>query len=372
MSMKNGILDLENFPREYVQLDEELLHEMIDLALKLVGLKTLVKETGISVGKILKFHATKGRRKNIKVNDLISLSNFLDKNCENEFSLDKLKTKILFLGKHKGIMNPKLPFKFNSNEGVSFIADILTDGFLNAKYRCGYTNSNPIEILNNLKFVNKIFCNIELIIENNELNYLNFQKSGKLVLNKLRQISKRSLVRCRIYKVKEKPNPAYSVRYFVTVGKFLHFLALQLGDKLYLDPSVPKFVLDLQEEKISRFLERVLINEGYIGKNVIYIRHSNYDKKKAPHLILNYKQLFKKIGCKTSMPCINRIYKTEKGETHYSWAIFLTGKSPDIISRKIEMVRKFMPLSLRKNYNLIFKCNGDVNALRNVDSHYLP
>ncbi len=375
--MKSGIIaikDLSN--KEYIQLKEELIYNLIKTSSKIAGnLIKLSELLNIHIGKLLKFTSFKNRRKNISIKDFKKIYNFL---IENNHNIN-LQNKIKSVGRHKGILNPKFPINFNKKEACAFIADILTDGGIDLKFKPHYANSETIQIINNLNSINKLLTNKIINITNKELKELD-----KNPLNTLRNIAKKSNIKCKIYKT---PKGAYCIKYHACLGKILNLFNMQKGTKVYNNPKVPYNIKYGNKEILFKFLERIFINDGEILKTRISISHAknitnevpdklkqNYlnnpkiyykellkfiknNKIGIPNLIKDYQYILNKIRCKVRESHIGRIYITKKNEIHVSWGIFLTGKNLDIIKENCDLNNssKWLKLKLRDNFTTRYK-----------------
>lgn len=375
--IQTGIITLEDLPsNDYIQFKEELLYKLIKISSKIAGnLIKLSELLNIHVGKLLKFTSFKNRRQNISIKDFKKIYNFL---IENNHNIN-LQNKIKSIGRHKGILNPKFPLDFNKKEACAFIADILTDGGIDQRSKTHYANSEAIQIIYNLNFINKLLTNKDLNITDKEIAELN-----KNPLNTLRNIAKTSNIKCKIFKIAEK---VYSIRYHRCLGRLLMKLNIPKGSKIYNNPCIPHNIKYTNKKSLFKFLERIFINEAEILKTRISISHAknitnevpnklkqNYlnnpkiyckklrkfiknNKIGIPNLIKDYQYIFNKIRCKVREPHLGRIYLTQKNEIHVSWELYIQGKNLDIIKENCDLNSsiKWSDLKLRDNFTTRYK-----------------
>jgi len=179
-------------------------------------------------------------------------------------------------------------------------------------------NTDENEIINNVRLMNRVFCSYDFAA-----------KSAKEAMTK-------SKIMCKIYKYDTSDYggkaPYFMLKYPQTIGKFYTALGIPAGKKVYTNPSVPKFILESNENITRAFLERVIINEGHVRPTIISIGHStSKDDKKPPNLIINYIKMFNKLGIKTSKPSIMKHYITDDGNRRAYWRISITGRNLDVI-----------------------------------------
>lgn len=346
---KTGIITLDNMPNEYIQLEGDLLYETVDKALKFFGTyANLCKSISITKN-ITKYHGTRSKvRKSISLVNLKKLSEFLVSKNEEVCSLDKLK--VVCIGKYDGIPNPVFPINFNTIEGTTVIGDILTDGYIDEKWRMGYTNTNSLQITNNILAMNELFCKHNLDITEKEWSNL---ENNKEVFETLKGITQKSKLKCRVYKTEQGNSPLYSVKYHACAGKILGKLNIPKGKKVLTNPHIPEFLFSSNKKFVFKFLERVLINEGSISDYDAFISHGIdvdkyipktlkilyltnpqvYEKQMKemiservliPNLLLDYMKLLNLSNCKFYKPHIDRVYTSNKKEIRAIWRIGLS------------------------------------------------
>jgi len=305
-----GVIHLKDIPEEYVQLKDELLFDIVNSAVKICGsFGKLSKKINVSWGRLLKFHSNKDRRRNIQVRDLANLSIFLSEKGFKEYSLENIENEILYLGRNRLIRYPKFPIDFRTEDGASFVGDLITDGYLGSDLNCGYANSD----------INQIYYNLDTV--------------HKIVTGKER--GRKSLIKYNIYLIKKK---AYCIKYPKSLSSILINLGIVRGNKVKNNYPLPKFLFYLDKKNFFKFFERVIVNEGCVLKTRIIITHSVANKKLGiSNFIKNYKEILSKFGCETGKPYISSKYKVKNGEEHISWGIFITGRSLDIIKENCNL-----------------------------------
>lgn len=328
----DGIIYLKDISEEYVQLKDELLYDMVGSAVKICGsFSKTSNKLNISFGKLLKFHSDKDRRRNIQIADLIKLSNFLSENGFNQYSLDILEKSILYLGRNGLIKYPIFPIDFGTEEGASFIGDLITDGYLGSDLYCGYINSDTNQLYYNLKSLHK------LVIK--------------------RDMKDRGLIKYHIYKTDKN---ASCIRYPKSIGKIINKIGVTKGKRVYENPSLPKFLFNVDKKIFFKFFERVIVNEGWVWVTRIDISHSVANKTLGvSNFIKNYKEILLKFGCKTGKPHISSTYTIKNGEEHISWGLWITGRSLDIIKENCNLNMYYKQNELNKRDNFTTRYNRE-------------
>ena len=326
----DGLVHLKDIPEEYVQLKDELLYEIIDSAVKIYGsFSKASNKLNISFGKLLKFHPDKNRRRNIQIADLVKLSNFLSENGFDQYSLENLEKNILYIGRNRLIKYPIFPIDFKTIEGASFIGDIITDGYLGSDLYCGYINSDTNQLYYNLKNLNKLITK--------------------------REIKDKGLIKYRIYKTEKN---ASCIRYPKSIGKIINKIGVTKGKRVYKNPSLPKFLFNVDKKIFFKFFERVIVNEGWVSVKRINISHSVANKSLGiSNFIKNYKEILLKLGCKTGEPYISSIYNIKNGEEHISWGLWITGRNLDIIKENCNLNMHYKQKELDKRNNFTTRYN---------------
>lgn len=321
--------DLYNAPEDYINLKEELLKILLQKVSKHISLQKFSGLYRIKLYKLLKLSCNKNRRKNILISDLRKILDFLLKK-ENKDLHKFVENRIFSIGRFQTILKPKFPIDFTTSYAVSILADILTDGAFCTKGDVIYSNTNIREVKNNIKNINLIFCGKEIKYDN------------------LEDIIRNSYVRCKVYKRRD----GYMiVKYPVSVGKYLKSIGMIPGKRVYTDPSIPQTVFESSIKTKKIFLERVIINEGYVSPKAITIMHSkdcSVDDR-PPKLLTGYKMLFNNLGIKTSRIRINHYYYTKSGNKRVAWAIHVTGQSLSEMMNKFRLNDKQPYLEMRRD-----------------------
>jgi len=317
---------LYNAPEDYMKLDNELIKVLIQNVSRYVSLQKFSEKNGIKIYKLLKFSCKKNRRRNILISELRRILDFLIEK-ENKNLYKFVENNVFSIGRFQTILKPIFPIDFATSYGASILADILTDGALCTKGDVMYSNRNVKEIINNIKVMNLIFCNKR--IEKEELE----------------DVLKESRIKCKVYSYIKSNNLVHYLKYPVSIGNYLKLLGIPSGRRVYTDPFIPTFVFSSSLEIQKRFLERVIINEGYVKPNIITIMHSkdcSVDNK-PPKLLEGYRKLFNNIDIKAGRSHVNHIYYSKEGSKRLAWAIHITGR------QNLDKIRDKLNLNDKQN-----------------------
>ena len=210
------------------------------------------------------------------ISDLKKLSKFLIENNYLKYSLDNIQKEVVSIGRNRGILNPKFPINFNSIEGSAFLGDLLTDGFLNNDLDIGFSSKTDLmQLVINLKMIHKLVTGVEL------------QSSKTDPLSILKELSRISLIKYGVFDVDEKGK---FIRYSKCLGKIINILNIPIGQRVYTNPHIPRYLFSASKDIIAKFFERVFINEARIlwrearELNLIFTTIINKAKKKIDNI----------------------------------------------------------------------------------------
>lgn len=253
----------------------------------------------------------------IRLDFLLNITRFTDK---NGFSSDDLEKKIVWIGDYKsqGIVNPKLPFNFNSREGARFIAAICNEGWISDG---AYYSNTSHELRDSVKrdalfiFGGDDDTVREWIKEKDQ--YLAFPSVIKDVL--------------------------------VLMTKFK-------GVKSENNPPVPKFILK-EKNLICGWIEQTIADEGHVkyGKKV-YRREINW-KRSFSRSLKEYrineaeKHMLEKLGIGYNI-YNTEIYRTKKGIEKIRIKISITGRE------NLLKLRKLVCIPMKRKDRLFTKMMG--------------
>ncbi len=134
----NGIINFWDFPELYVYINDDFKTKILEEFSKIF--KTISQSAEFLDKSNTTIRNLKKIAYRIKINHLIKISEKINK---KDFDLGKIQRNIIWIG-HKnsyGLINPKLPFDFNSREGARFLAAICNDGWISDGVY--YSNSDP-------------------------------------------------------------------------------------------------------------------------------------------------------------------------------------------------------------------------------------
>ena len=207
---KTGVVCLKNLPDDliYLQLRKEFKKKLIEET----------KNRKILIKSFKEGHAI----------SLMKIKHVIKHLDSEKFSIKKMTENIIELktiSSKKGIINPILPFNFNSEEGGNVVAGFIFDGGVNTKGRPTY-GDNCLDIrISFVESCKEVFGNLH--INNKELmegrNQINFPKVMGLILNEL---------------------------------------GIENGSKLNKNKEIPEFILKGNRETIKGFLQRGFEDEG--------------------------------------------------------------------------------------------------------------
>lgn len=342
--------DVYNCPDDWVELNKHLLHSMLHFAASKAGsINSLARKIEVPSYRLRKFTCLHSRRTNIALKDLRKVLLYLQQQGDRSW---ERRLRIIYLGRNGMIIKPKFPIDFCSLEGARVIADVLTDGALSLpRGTVEYMNSNEGEIINNIKSMNLLFCR------------------HKIVANSTSEAIAKSKIKCQLYKYDTTSiggkKPCFILKYPQTIGKFFLAVGLPPGRKVYKNPKIPEFILYSNRGLIRAFLERAIINEGYVKPTAISIGHStaNLDGQ-PPELLKGYVIMFNRLGIETSKPHIMKTYLTQKGHKRAYWRIVITGRNLDVVRDTFNLNTK-QPSIKRRSFQSRWKPHQRIEQILN-------
>lgn len=252
--------------------------------------------------------------KKFRLETLYSLVKYLSKNDVN-IGLEEIEKNIkLLASKTRGgssaefsncILDPKLPFNFNTKFGAIALSALLHDGGINSNLKPHYSNTN-IELR---RKVYKAFLGV----------------FGELVGNK------------------SNPETKLQIYFPKVIGIILtHCLGMKSGRKTYNNPNVPNFIFNSKKEIISAFLQQAFDDEGWVHHTHIGLKLAVEIKEPSKEIISNLKKLspidhapkilvdnmkmLYNLGIESKGPYCREIYFTKNGNCGSKWEILIWGR----------------------------------------------
>lgn len=337
--------------RNYIVLNENFYDNLLDRLLRTTGsIANAGRLTGIPKSVLGRYLRREVKR--IRIDFLLKIMRLLD------IPLEQAENNIIWIGNNQslGIVNPKLPFDFNTRATARFLAAICNDGCITVGYRKG-----PRFSYGRLMYNNNEKCLRESVIRDAE-----------------------SIFGANICKEFHKRNEYY-LAFLSIVRDVIEVVTDFKGKKSENNPSVPPFILE-NVELICGWIEQTIADEGHINfipqkyRREIHWRRS-FDKNLSEcKLIEDEIRMLEKIGI---MPDVKNIgtYKTKEGKEKKRFQMRIAKrenvcklrklvKIPDIKKDKTftEMVNNFMrykePLIIRDAIIKICKNIGYVTSLK--------
>jgi len=275
---KKGIMHFWDLPNcVHVILNSQFKDKLMKEFMKIAKTKyNANKITGISRTTVRRY--TNEKYPKIRIDFLLKISEVI-KNCQ--FHTNETEKQIKWVGdpNSQGIINPKLPFNFNSREGARFFAAICNEGWISdGAY---YSNSNQ-ELRNSVKEDSlSVFGGNESTIKD-------------WVKEKDQYLSFPSVIR--------------DVLVLITSFK---------GIKSENNPPVPPFILK-DKELIYGWIEQTIADEGHVKhypetyrREIVWRRSFNKNLNKYK-LNRDERKMLDKIGIRYDLKNIGT-YKTKKG-----------------------------------------------------------
>lgn len=251
--MQDGIVNLYAFLSDEIYVDIKFsVKKTFSYKRKLLfnNMKQLADSIGETEGTLQSFFWHKSA---VRLSLLLKLAKL--------FGTELQESDVIWIGEKtgNGIETPKLPFKFNTEEGGKFVAAILGDGTFSKKGEPGYIN----------------WCDYKLA---------EVMAAAEKIFGKIRMVS------CK----------EHVIMFPAVIGKTIHKLGLRPGRKTVTNPRIPEFVMKGSDECKLGFLRQISDDEGSpeIGKRSYSIRFEfaleipeEYFKQKekyVPNLLLDF------------------------------------------------------------------------------------
>lgn len=316
--IQQGLIHLWELPQSiYIDLRPSFKQFLLSRCKEIA--KTWVylgKECGLKISKNGKCKPLESiiSGKKFRLEVLHSLVNYLSKN-DVEISLEEIEKNVkLLASKTRGwnsselsncIINPTLPFYFNTTSGPIVLSALLHDGGINSNLSPHYSNKN-VELR---RKVYKAFLNVFGEITGDNCN----------------------------------PESNQQIYFPKVIGMILtHCLGMKSGRKTYNNPGVPNFIFNSKKEIISAFLQQTFDDEGWIHRTHVGIKLaveiknpskeiiSNLKKfhpiDYAPKLLVDNMKMLFKLGIETKGPYCREIYFTKNGRCCSKWEILIWGR----------------------------------------------
>ncbi len=290
--MNSTKINIWDLPEDlvYVGLNPDFKRKIFVSAKKSRNWKELSKTLNITYTNL---HGILYENKKIKLKILKSLLELIEINKnEIEKNITLISIRKNCGGKFaNAIINPKLPFNFNTVNGARVIASLFFDGGIDSDIYPHYRNEN-------IELRRKVYESYANLFGEFKAKFTNYKDREQIYLPKIIGII------------------------------FTKCLGLTPGRKTITNPKVPSFIMDGPKELKSVFLQQAFDDEGHFHKaqRVIEFKLANglfIDKAKhqsvvennveeyAPNLIKGVKQLIESFGIKpTPLNCLN-VYQTK-------------------------------------------------------------
>lgn len=291
------IYDSEGDLIDIVESRELLLSIANDFRKKCSNIQKVSKEIGIPthlIFKILKF------KKKIRLEYLLKIIEFLEKNGTHKYNLEYLQNHIYAISslhgrnfkpflKINGKIERKLPFNFNTIEGVKCLTFPLSDGFIlkgdDEYIRVGYTNSD--------------------ITLHHDLNKNMESTFGDVSYSR------------------RKVKAAYETYFTGIIGRiYTGCLGFKIGNKVKNNVPFPACLTSLKDPKlIGALVSQFIDDEGHFSNGTIDICIAVDKGKYAPNLLKDLKKLLAKI-------CVNSHFRMphsyiDKKQNKIKWTYHL-------------------------------------------------
>lgn len=276
-----GIVTSNDLPgREiYVSLKPKFCKNILEIIRKKSTIGKFSREIGVN--RIIGHWLTGGSL--IRLDILRRVSKFL--NINN----NKIKKNIVSLRGKDGfhIKNPKISFNFKTKAGARFIAALFGDGCLDKKYRVFYANSQDALINEFIKNSREVF--------------------GEVGYDLRRKANSENVKIVSIPPI---------------CGKIVSLIGLSAGGKVRLNPNIPDFIFNLEEEKKIEFLSQIIDDEGSIS---LASRHLKIDFAleeihKNSSLLDGIKKMLEEFGINSTIYQYGK-YPSSRGENRKKWQL---------------------------------------------------
>jgi|TARA_Y100000310_G_scaffold124950_2_gene123768 hypothetical protein len=335
----------------YVDLADDIKKGILDKAIKFAKTwNNLRKEIGLPKPKTRSSHAITNIRRNYKIqlSVLKNILHYLDANgCNFDRNLIEKNITILAAKSNGGskfanaIINPNLPFNFNTTYGSRVLSSIFFDGGIDSDLYPHYRN-NKIKLR---KLVHESYIRVFGKITAPFSNYKN---------------------REQIYFPK-------------IIGTILvNTMNIAPGRKTKNNPAIPELIMCSSEEMKAIFLQQAFDDEGHV-----HLRNKSIQFKLAcinnghpPNLLVGIRKLLNDINIKYSNIRANDIYKTKEGQINRKWSFSIHGennlknfekKINFILPYKSKALSKILEFPYQKQYSRNTADDIILNACKNLE-----
>ena len=337
-----GEVDLWDLPKEriYIDLKEPFRSSFIKSLKENIGNKAEISRAiGEPFRTIRNFIEEKQSKSLLFFENLIEL---LEKNNVHEFNHNTFRknVKVIKMANGKPVINPKIPFNFNTEDGAIIVSAVFHDGGLanpsnptvGSCFHYRNYNNNLIEYI--VQTAKNVFGDMNIIYQKNHTSVF-FPKIVGMIL--------------------------------------IHGLGLEPGHKNEVNPNIPEFVINYDNKIKAKFLQQAFDDDGCVekwnelrgsGKQISFIASidvSNYsqemrnriratnDDKFASNIIKIDKRLLNDLGIFVHGPKVKREYITKKGKTRHSWKLLISDKrNIETFYNKIGFKLKYKQNKLKK------------------------
>ncbi|MFA4886940.1 MAG: hypothetical protein WC595_01895 [Candidatus Nanoarchaeia archaeon] len=284
-SKTSGIVRLEDLPgsKVFVCLEDELFNEF-NQKIRDYGIYSLAKELKVSKRMIIHWLSDGSL---IRLDVLMKIADY--------FKIS-FKEKISFLRGKKGgrMFNPKLPFNFNSSEGVRIVGGILGDGGIPTKrLNPNYSNTNP-------GLIDGFIQDVWFVC-------------GRLEFSKGRSIKEHSVI---------------EILNFPTLFcDLLKVVGLKNGKKVELNQGIPEFILKSEDSAKYAFLAQFIDDEGTISfaSKHISLSAACLERFGKPKIFTDLEILLSSLDILVSI-YPGKVYPSSRGEDRRNWCMQIDGQ----------------------------------------------
>lgn len=279
---RDGIVRLKELPERevFIKFESNFLSRINTILTKTYSIPKLAEVTAVSHRILARCLSGESHMRFDVLNKLLPL-------CE--LDLKEAKKHIVYLRGKTGfkIYNPNIPFNFRTKAGVRFIAALLGDGCLAKNHVVSYANSDNDLIIGFLDDFKELFGGVE------------FNSRQNVAGSNVQVISLPPLC-----------------------GKIVCLVGLQAGPKVVTNPTIPKFIFNLDNNLISEFLAQIIDDEGSVSipSRHIRIKFAVEEIHSCSNLIEDIKLLFSKLGIDYTIYQIGR-YPSSRGHARKQWQI---------------------------------------------------
>jgi len=286
-----GIVHFWNLPDKiYVILESEFKSNLMKEFMKIIRTKYNAKKvTGIQRNTVS--NIINNLNPTIRIDYILKIIKIINK---EEFNLNNVEINIKWVGdfKSKGVINPKLPFNFNSRAGARFIAAICNEGWISdGMYYSNSKDESRQSVKNDaIEIFGESYRSIGNFIKEND-QYLAFPSIMRDVVNILTDFK---------------------------------------GVKAENNPNIPSFILK-NKESLYGWLEQTIGDEGHVKfyldsyrREIIWRRACDTKFDKC-NLIESELKILQNLGIKYDLKNIGE-YNTSRGKKRFRMQIRISRK----------------------------------------------